>query len=877
MPPFHVALTVFLVPALVSLASRSDAQRLPTNVLPDHYEIAVEPDLAAAAFAGSERISVTLERPARAITLNAAEIKFESVTITAGGTTQPARVALDAVREQATFTVPKTIAAGPAEIRIKYAGILNDQLRGLYLSKANNRRYAVTQLEATDARRMFPSFDEPAMKATYALSATIDKGDHAISNGAVASDTPGPKAGKHTVTFETTPRMSTYLLALAVGDFECSSGSADGIPIRVCATPDKKGQVGLALEAASEILKYYDRYYGIKYPFKKLDVVAVPDFAAGAMENTAAIFYRETLLVADPKTASVKVRKDMASVLAHEMAHQWFGDLVTMRWWDDIWLNEGFATWMASKPLKAWKADWHMDLDEVQSNQKAMSVDSLESTRPIRAKVSTPDEINELFDAITYQKGGAVLRMVEAWVGEESFRAGINAYLEQFKYGNATAEDFWTTVAKVTGKPVDRVMSGFVDQPGVPLVGVALKCTDGRSTATVGPQPPTAASGTSNGTQPNTWNIPVCVRTPDGKPTCELAAAAPVSVPLESCPAAVIANAGARGYYRVVTPPPMLRAIAANIKAVTPAERIALLADEWVLVRTGVHNIDSFMDLANGFNAEQSAPVVTTLADALKSIGRIATPASRRTFNAWVAGLLGPSLERVGWTPKASESDDTRELRGSLVLALGETANDPSAITKSREIVLQELARPGTVEPSLLNAAVTVAAKHGDAALYDNFLQRSKAASSPEEHYRYMYALASFSDPALVKRTVDYIVGPEVRSQDAKLFIADLLGNYDAQRQAWRLLQDRWPQLEKKTGQFGGTTVVIAALGTFCDTRTLGEVRRFFAVHKAPDAVRTLEQALERIQQCSAVAATEPARLAGWLTTRPGGTAGGLR
>lgn len=852
------------------LATPAHAQRLPGNVVPDHYDIAVEPNLAAASFAATERISVTLDKRSRTITVNAAEIVFDSVTVTAGGRTQTARVSLDPLRDQATFTVPRAIEAGRAEMAVKYQGILNDQLRGLYLSRANNRRYAVTQLEATDARRMFPSFDEPALKATFTLSATIDKGDHAISNGAIVSDTAGPAAGKHTVTFQTTPRMSTYLLALAVGDFECSSGSADGIPIRICSTPDKKGQTGFALEAAVEIMRYYNRYYGVKYPFKKLDVVAVPDFAAGAMENTAAIFYRETLLLAEPRGASVKVRKDIASVLAHEMAHQWFGDLVTMRWWDDIWLNEGFATWMASKPLKAWKPEWNMELDEVQSNQKAMALDSLEATRPIRARVSTPAEIGELFDAIAYEKGAAVLRMVESWVGEEAFRTGVNAYIERFKYGNAAAEDFWGTLTASTGKPVDRVMSSFVDQPGVPLMDPAITCTDRRGIASVGQERAAATSVRRSGAAPpHIWSIPVCVKTPDGKTTCEVAGAGPAAVPLDSCPAWVMANAGARGYYRVVNPPSMLPSLAAAITSLTPAERMALLADEWALVYAGRHDIGSFMDLAAGFKGERNASVVATLVTSLKAIGdSLTTPASRPSYNAWVTSLLGPALDHVGWSPGASDNDDTRALRASLVSALGETARDPAVIAKARGLVLHELARPGTIEPTLLNAAVTVAARHGDAAVYDKYLERSKVASDPEEHYRYMNALADFSDPALVRRTFDYIVGPEVRSQDATLFIAALLSNPDAQKQAWPLLRERWPQVQKKTGQFGGNTVVIAALGTFCDTRRAAEVRQFFTIHKVPDAARTLQQSLERINQCSTRAATEPARLTAWLKPR---------
>ena len=327
-------------------------------MVPLHYDITVAPDLAAAKFTGEETIRVRLARPSTAIVLNAAEITFGEVKITAAGKTQAAKVSVDEKTEQATFLVAAPIPAGDAEIGIKYTGILNDDLRGLYLSQANKRRYAVTQLEATDARRMFPSFDEPAFKATFALTAIIDAADRAISNGAIVSDTPGPGAGKRTLKFETTPKMSTYLVALAVGDFECNEGSADGIPVRICATPDKKHLTGFALEAARQQIEFFNRYYTIRYPFKKLDVVAVPDFAAGAMENTAAIFYRETLLLAEPD-ASVEARKNIAKVLAHEIAHQWFGNIVTMQWWEDIWLNEGFANWMMSKPVKAWRPDWH--------------------------------------------------------------------------------------------------------------------------------------------------------------------------------------------------------------------------------------------------------------------------------------------------------------------------------------------------------------------------------------------------------------------------------------------------------------------------------------------------------------------------------------
>ncbi len=462
--------------------ARAFAERLPTTVTPEHYSLAFDVDLARARFEGAETIRVTLTEPGTRIVLHAVEITFHDVTITAGGRSQKAKVALDRANQTAILTVSTPIPAGTADINIRYTGILNNELRGLYLSRANGRSYAVSQLESTDARRMFPSFDEPVYKATFDLSATIDRRDTAISNGRLLSDTPGPGTAKHTLKFATSPKMSSYLVALAVGDFTCLEGAADGIPLRVCATPDRKALGAFALESAEYVLHYYNTYYAIKYPFEKLDMVAVPDFAAGAMENTAAIFYRDTDLLVDSSHASVAALKNVASTVAHEMAHQWFGDLVTMRWWDDLWLNEGFATWMESRPLAVWKPEWHMDVDQALDTQRALNLDSLKSTHPIHSPVETPAEIDESFDLIAYEKGAAVVRMIENYVGTQTFRTGVNAYLAAHAYGNATSVDFAAAIAAASGKPVDAILPTFVNQPGVPLVGVsAFRCEDNQT------------------------------------------------------------------------------------------------------------------------------------------------------------------------------------------------------------------------------------------------------------------------------------------------------------------------------------------------------------------------------------------------------------
>src|ERR1700733_3901151 len=361
-----------LLAALSIAGTQSYAQRLPQSVHPEHYRLTLTPNLKDATFSGSEQIDVLLDQPSDSITLNAAEIKFESVTARVNGKDLKADVTEDTAKEQATFNFHRTLPQGRLTLDIDYTGILNGQLRGFYLSKTAKRNYAVTQFEPTDARRAFPSFDEPAYKATFDVTLIVDKGDTAISNTNMVSDTPGPVIGEHTIRFATTPKKSTYLVAFLVGDFECTSGSSDGTPIRACATPDKVQYTKFAVQAAEFVLHYYDTYFGIKYPMPKLDMIALPDFEAGAMENFGAITYRETDLLVDAKTASVGAKKRVGLVVAHEMAHQWFGDMVTMQWWNNLWLNEGFATWMENKPVAAWKPEWDIPQDQASDLNKTL-------------------------------------------------------------------------------------------------------------------------------------------------------------------------------------------------------------------------------------------------------------------------------------------------------------------------------------------------------------------------------------------------------------------------------------------------------------------------------------------------------------------------
>src|SRR5579864_1831679 len=541
---------ILAILAFVALTfSWAVAQRLPEGIArPQNYNLTFTPDLENAKFEGDETITVQVLKPTSEITLNAVDIDFHDVTITSGASSQKAQVTPEKSKEMVVLTVQKPLPAGTAKIHITYTGILNSEMRGLYLGKDDQgRKYAATQFEATDTRRAFPSFDEPDYKATFDITAVADKGHAAISNQKVVSDTPGP-GDKHTVKFATTAKMSSYLAALVVGNFEYLEGEADGIPIRVYATPGKKEMGKFALDAAEHIVAYFDKYFDIKYPYGKLDLVGLPDFSAGAMENTGCITFREVILLIDEKQGSVDLKKTIASVIAHEMAHQWFGDLVTMKWWDDVWLNEGFATWMSSKPIEAWKPEWNFNLDDVSGTAGTMNVDSLANTRPIHQAADTPAQIQELFDGIAYGKAAAVLHMLESYLGEETFRAGVNAYLKQHQYANATAADFWDAQAMTSKKPVDKIMPTWVQQAGLPIINVKAQCSGNSTSVTLSQQ--RYYFDRTKFSEPNDelWQVPLCLRgSANSAPKCELLTKKEETFTLPGCSTWVLGDAGATG------------------------------------------------------------------------------------------------------------------------------------------------------------------------------------------------------------------------------------------------------------------------------------------------------------------------------------------
>jgi aminopeptidase N len=875
-----------LLLAFALTAPFATAQRLPTGVHPEHYTLALTPDLKAATFSGVETINVTLDKPSTTITLNSAEIKIGSVKAygwPAGlivdysekrkkgvGKSWPfdltvldkhpqtATVSYDEAKEQAIFTFAEPIN-GPVTLSIQYSGILNDKLRGFYLSKTKARNYAVTQFEPTDARRAFPSFDEPAYKATYDVSLTVDAGDTVIANGALVSDTAaGP--GKHTLVFATTPKMSTYLVAFLVGDFQCSTGKADGVPIRVCGTPDKLKFTSFALEAAEHILPYYNKYFGIKYPMPKLDLIGLPDFEAGAMENFGCITYRETDLLVD-NAASIDAKKRVASVVAHEMAHQWFGDMVTMQWWDNLWLNEGFASWMQTKPVAHWHPEWMYAEDDANTLDGTLNLDGQPTTHPILAKsTETPDQINELFDGITYGKGGAVIGMVENYLGEELFRQGVHNYLAAHLYGNATAEDFWTAQTNTSHQPVDKIMASFVDAPGVPLVSF-------RDGGGIGQ---TRFFGSGAAGEAGQWTIPVCLKV-DGKAgkgakqVCRLATPSDTSIqPVAGAPF-FYGNAGDHGYYRTLYTPAQLKAITASAETgLTAPERIGLLGDQYALMRAGKGGVGDFLDLVFALKTDPDAPVLESALIKTESIETVAAgPEETEKLDGLLRREFGPVYQSLG-KPNRSEPYNTQARRTILFTILG-VSGDQNVMADARVLTDEVFAGKKPLDPALTDAAVVVSARNGDAALYDKLQHVAENAADPGLKSDALFTLARFQRPELVVRTLDYASSGKVRNQDAWILFSTLLQQTKTREIAWPYIREHWPAVSAQFTTNSGVRVV-AATGSFCTAEKRDEVKSFFATHHVDAAERTLAKSLDGIDDCIRRRAAQQPQLRLWLS-----------
>jgi puromycin-sensitive aminopeptidase len=818
--------------------------RLPSHAVPTRYEITLTPDLPTGIFAGEETVTLSVREPSSELVLNAVDLDIGAVSAgpAAGGRSLAGQVHLEPDADRARLLFPEPLAPGLWRLALGFTGTLNDKLRGFYRSRytaadGSERLLAATQFEATDARRAFPCWDEPAFKAVFSVTLVVDEKLAALSNTRPLRTEPGPTAGTKRVVFADTIVMSTYLVAFIVGELAATDAViVGGTPLRIWCIPEKRPLARVGLEIAAFSLDFFERYYGMPYPGDKLDLIAIPDFASGAMENLGAITFRETALLVDEKTATHSELERVADVVAHENAHMWFGDLVTMAWWNGLWLNEAFASFMEMLAVDAWKPEWDRWTTFGVSRAAALSVDGLESTRPIEFPVTAPKEAEAMFDVLTYEKGASVLRMLEQHLGPQVFRDGVRRYLQRHKYGNADTGDLWQALGAA------QVMDGWIFRPGYPVVTVNEE--PGRLVLR---QQRFTYLG-NGGTEAQRWHVPVTVRrSMDGAVTIQRILLDTAEARLETAGSLdwVVVNAGGHGFFRVQYAPALLAKLTHRMHEVaTPIERFNLLNDAWASTVAGLVPMNDYLALTARFRDETDRNVWTILVSSFTYLNRLVTAEQRPFLEAVVRDRLGPAVSRLGWDPAAGESELVSQLRGDLLRALGILGNDPAVQGPARELYRKGVE---ALDPAVAAAVISVTAFAGAEAEYAEFLRRFKTARTPQDEQRYLYALATFRQPDLLSRTLQKTLTDEVRTQDAPFLVRALMMSVYARELAWRFLKAEWqlmaaryPVSAYRRMWEGVTGLATPELET--------EVQDFFRATGIQLGGKTLEQYLEQLR-----------------------------
>ena len=854
----------------------------PQNIRPVKYDLTLEPNLTDFTFRGQEAVDVQLIEPSSSITLNCVEIGIHScaVVVEDGTRISPINTRFDESAETVTFEFDSAIDAGPARLEIEFTGELNDKLRGFYRSHyvddEGERRYlASTQFEATDARHAFPCWDEPVLKARFSVTLVIPSDLTAVSNMPVVSEGqagPGTKA----VSFAETPVMSTYLLAFVVGDLASIEQQAtDGTLMRVWTTRGKEEQGRFALETAVRLLDYFNEYFGIAYPLPKLDHIAIPDFAAGAMENWGAITYRETALLVDPENSSAGTRQRVASVVSHEMAHMWFGDLVTMEWWDDLWLNESFASWMGDKAVDYLHPEWEMWTQFLTADtNRALSLDALDSSHPIEQEVNNPAEIDQLFDAISYSKGASVLRMLEDFLGEEAFRDGLRIYLTRHEYSNARTRDLWDALGEASGHPVTAIMDTWVKQTGYPVLNAEVSRTGSEIEVSLSQRRFTYGDilgAPANGTL---WQVPVKVRAAsDAQPVSSLMEDNHISVRLNPAPYGSIdewikVNPLQTGFYRTKYAQEDLEKLRAPIQALVlpAADRLGIQNDVYALARAGLVPATQFMTIAEAYRNETDASVFADLATNLAGMNvLLANERFYPELQAFSRSIYRPIGERTGWDARLGEGHLDALLRGIVLSELG-AADDEDTLTEAGLRFGLYLKDPARVHPDLRRVVFSLAAKRADRSIYDEMWRLYSGVSLQEEKVRLLIGLCNFEDPDLLKETLRRSLSEEVRLHDTITAVVSVANNRLGRELAWEFLKTNWSELDRRYGEGGfGLMNLVSITGGFTTPEKHEDVESFFTEHPAPAAERTLRQSLEKIRINVAWLERNRDDLANWL------------
>jgi len=813
---------------------------------PINYKLIFEPDLKKFTFDGLESISINCKKSVNIITMNCAELKIKSCIVKSGQKIIESTPKINEKKEELQIKLGEKIR-GLCTVDLEFEGILNDRLLGFYRSKyqqnGKTKYLATTQFEAADARRAFPCWDEPEAKATFEISIITDNKFTAISNMPIK--TKKKTGNKTTYNFQKTPLVSTYLIYLGVGEFEYLTGKAGKIQIRVVTTKGNTSRGKFSLELGKKLLTSYEKYFGIKFPLPKLDLIAVPDFAAGAMENWGAITFRETILLYDPKTSSTRTKQFIAEVISHEIAHMWFGNLVTMKWWNDLWLNESFATFMATKFVDKFYPEWDLWNQFVEDAMNvAMGLDSLKTTHPIDVKVNSPAEIREIFDAISYDKGGCVLRMLENYVGEPNFQKGLKKYLSDFKYKNAKGQDLWDAIGKASDMPVTAMINTWLKQPGFPLVeinqdGNNLKIKQKRYLLE-------SDKKFSKGL----WSIPLSLGL-EKETSKTLFSKKSMSVKLPKNTIGFVANYGRKGFYRVKYDEGILLDLKMLVdqKRIPPIDRWAIQNDLFSLCVSGDEQVRNYLDFSDAYFDEDSYLASVNVAHNLASLYfRAFDEKFIEEIRSYAINYFRKILSNLGWEPQKSDKHTDALLRTFTIAVLGKM-NDDSVTDEAIRKYQKFLKSPSSLSPDLIETICSIAAWNGNSKTFAELKKLYTNAKTMEEKLRFLGAMCGFQDKKLLVKTLNFSQTPEVRSQNMQLPIMKVAGNPYGEKVLWPWLKKNWKNINKKVGH--GNPLfnrIVASITGVADDSMENEIKLFFKNNPTPGTERTQSQTLERIR-----------------------------
>jgi aminopeptidase N len=847
--------------------------KLPKQVVPDEYAIRIVPDLAKFTFEGSETIKLEVRQPVRQLILNALEIKITNASLN-GTAIPPSAIKLDPKEETLTFTLASELPAGRHSLELSFTGKIHQQGQGLYYATYQEQGTGAkkimlgTQFEATDARRLFPCWDEPSFRARFQLTAVVPENFTAVSNMPVEKETK-VASGKE-VRFAATPPMASYLNVFCAGELDRLSAKLQNVDHGVVTTKGKAVLGRYALDSSQQILTYFNDYFGVPYPLPKLDHIAVPGGFGGAMENWGGITYYESRLLFDPEKSSAETKQNIYEVIAHETAHMWFGDLVTMAWWDNLWLNEGFASWMGTKCTAKFNPDWevwqsrNVPRDPARRHgigkESAMEGDARSTTHPIQQPIANEAEASSAFDDITYRKGMSFITMLESFLGEEVFRDGIRLYMTAHKLSNTTTTDLWTSLSTASGKPVGEIAAAWTEQPGFPVVkvnrdsGGKITLTQERFTVHFPKAPPLE------------WKIPLTYSIAgEAAPLSLLMTSKTVDLPATSAGRAVKLNVGGAGNYRVQYDEASWKLLLGELPALRSADRVNLLSDAWALVQANRAPLSLYLDLVEKLPTKDELAEREQIMHVFDFINRLlAGEPQREQLQKYARSILRPSFEQVGWEPKSGEPTKIALLRGSLIHALGDL-NDEEIVAGCRERFQKYLSDPKSLAPDLRPHVFAVVGRYADEATWNKLHELGLKTTSIEEKQNYYDALACARDPKLAARAMEISLSDEVPTSRAIYLVAKVARQSERPEVAWEFAKAHMKQLLAKTDALAANSYAPGLFTFFSDAGRISELQRYAKSDLPPTAAKDVAKAIDEVGFRAELKPLLATQIAAWI------------